>query len=62
MQGQSKDGVGSCLSGSNLILKLGALCTMLDPPVVCEEGSGLSAVLTPIRRGGRGNRKVCPWF
>lgn len=61
MQGQSKDGVGSCPSSSNLILKLGALSTMLDPPVVCGEESGLSAVLTLIGRGGRGNRKVCPW-
>lgn len=52
MQGQSKDGVGSCPSGSNFILKLGALSTMLDPPVVCGEGVVCLQRSLPFRGAG----------
>lgn len=50
MRGQSKEsGAGVYPSGCNLILKLGALSTMLNPPVVW---SGEWAVCgAPIRRG-----------
>lgn len=58
MQGQNKDGVGSCPSGSNLILKLGALSTMLDLSVVCGEGSGLQRSLPFGEAGEETGRSV----